>query len=245
MTTQSLYQRRTMPRFPIVHLPDDCLRCVFAHVPDGDLYCLARACSRLYTVLDTHSFRTAAWCSSRRLEFALADGYVCTTDLGTVAARLNALEILRWLMNTTRRVSLSKSILNAASEHGSFETVQWLTLRNCPHDHGATCLAAEHGHLSVVKWLRYMYSCEYDDMIILCAAMRGQMHVLEFGVYHGLFMCEECMHVAACDDHLSAFVFLYENGCPHYSIEYIRENAERTQSWDVLDWLDWEGDDFE
>lgn len=233
-----------MPRFPLLQLPDDCLRCVFAHIPDGDYYCLARACSRLYAVLDYHSFRTPAWCSLRRLEFSLNDGYVFTTDAGTIAARMDALEELKWLMST-KQATLSTKILETAAEHGSFKTVQWLTLKNCPHDLHATCNAASHGHLSIVKWLRYMYRCEYDHMIILSAATQGQMNVLEFGVEHDLHMSEECMHVAACNNHLNAFEFLYQHGCPHYSFEYTRAAADNCRSWDVVDWLDDMEDEFE
>ena len=219
----------------LLSLNDDCLCAVLENVPSVDHYCAARACGCFRARL-AGPYRSAVWSSVSHLRFAIDDGMVATgAALADVAARLDATDELEWL-HKTGRAQLSHEVLRVAASHGSYRTVQWLTLRNCPHDIAATAAAARHGHLRTLRWLRVAHGEEYDYIVVLAAASGGQMRILEYALDHELPMSEAAPEAAALGDR-DALQMLVARGCPCRWPD-LRAEAQRFHLHRILECLD-------
>ena len=141
------------------------------------------------------------------------------------AARLGALDVLRWLQRHDNPRIFESEMWMFAAAGGSVDTLRWLRSHHCSWS-AQTCEAAcQGGSLPALKWLR-RNGCGWDERALEAAIIRGKREMLTWLQENGAPFNKGTAWIAAHSGNLPTLTWLHQAGCPwtyhvaHCAVEY-------------------------
>lgn len=212
----------------ITDISIDTVLIILEHVSDNSKF-IFRLTNKLFfeAVDDYEPFKIEEYAKTGNIDM-IKWAYSCDCKLnknvGIEAAGHGHIDILEWLLKTSRdfELSIRYDACHRAAECGQFEVVKWMkaNIKNFVVRPELALNAAKGGHLDIVKWtMENGYNINYHIYCVQAAA-NNNMELLSELFYPMspmsptyVAMHEECMVHAANNGNMKMLVWLDEHNC--------------------------------
>jgi hypothetical protein len=109
--------------------------------------------------------------------------------LAESAVHRGSINIMQWLLQQ-HGATLDAALMKVAAAQGKLAMCRFLRRVGCAWDESACYSAAKHEHIDVLTWLRSSTCPCDDDMLLLVAACRGSIVMMQYNIDNGLMQEE-------------------------------------------------------
>jgi hypothetical protein len=135
--------------------------------------------------------------------------------LAESAVHRGSINIMQWLLQQ-HGATLDAALMKVAAAQGKLAMCRFLCSVGCAWDSSACYSAAEHEHIDVLTWLRSSRCPCDDDMLLLVAACRGSIVMMQYNIDNGLMQEEltlvevlsAMLHFTGAGGHIAASLWL-------------------------------------